>query len=119
MRSHPRSGARIRELEFPGVRRGAFEAKTTSDDHADRPADLVSGARRRCDNALFEPINERCNAKLIWRCGPWRRIDGVEFPTLEWVDWFSNRRPPDPTGDIPPAEFEARYWLEQTANGTA
>ena len=33
----------------------------------------------------------------------------VEFATLEWVDWFNNRRLLEPIGNIPPAEAEARY----------
>ena len=24
--------------------------------------------------------------------GPWRSFEAVEFATLEWVDWFNNRR---------------------------
>ena len=30
--------------------------------------------------------------------------------TLEWVDWFNNRRILEPIGDIPPAEFEQAYY---------
>jgi transposase InsO family protein len=30
-------------------------------------------------------------------------------PTLEWVDWFNNRRLLEPIGNIPPAEAEQRY----------
>jgi putative transposase len=30
--------------------------------------------------------------------------------TLEWVDWFNNRRLMEPIGNIPPAEVEARYY---------
>jgi transposase InsO family protein len=26
------------------------------------------------------------------RRGPWRGLQDVEFATLEWVDWFNNRR---------------------------
>ncbi len=26
------------------------------------------------------------------RRGPWRSVDAVEFATVEWVDWFNNRR---------------------------
>ena len=34
----------------------------------------------------------------------------VEFATLEWVDWFNNRRLLEPIGNIPPAESEQRYY---------
>jgi transposase InsO family protein len=30
--------------------------------------------------------------------------------TLEWVDWFNNRRFLEPIGHIPPAEAESRYY---------
>ena len=37
------------------------------------------------------------------------------FATLEWVDWFNNRRLLEPIGNIPPAEFEELYWQSQEA----
>jgi putative transposase len=40
----------------------------------------------------------------------WRNAEAVEFATLEWVDWFNNRRLLEPIGNIPPAEAEARYY---------
>ncbi|MER3355917.1 MAG: IS3 family transposase, partial [Hoeflea sp. D1-CHI-28] len=40
---------------------------------------------------------------------PWRGFDAVEYATLEWVDWFNNRRLLEPIGNIPPAEAEANY----------
>lgn len=30
--------------------------------------------------------------------------------TLEWVDWFINRRLLEPIGNIPPAEAEANFY---------
>jgi transposase InsO family protein len=43
--------------------------------------------------------------------------EAVEFATLEWVDWFNNRRLLEPIGNIPPAEAEERYYamLAETA----
>jgi transposase InsO family protein len=40
-------------------------------------------------------------------------LDGVEFATLTWVDWFNTRRLLEPIRDVPPAEFEARYYEPQ------
>jgi len=62
------------------------------------------------DNALAETINGLYKAEVIWRRGPWRNFEAVEFATLEWVDWFNNRRLLEPIGNIPPAEAEARYY---------
>jgi len=65
------------------------------------------------DNALAETINGLYKAEVIHRCGPWRNFEAVEFATLEWVDWFNNRRLLEPIGNIPPAEAEQRWWDEQ------
>jgi putative transposase len=35
--------------------------------------------------------------------------------TLEWVDWFNNRRLLSPIGDVPPAEYEEKYYRAQEA----
>jgi len=34
----------------------------------------------------------------------------MEYATLEWVDWFNNRRLLKPIGNIPPAEAEEQYY---------
>jgi transposase InsO family protein len=49
---------------------------------------------------------------VIHRCGPWRSFEAVEFATLEWVDWFNNRRLLGPIGNIPAAEAEATYYAQ-------
>jgi putative transposase len=69
------------------------------------------------DNALAETINGLYKAEVIHRRGPWRSFEAVEYATLEWVDWFNNRRLLEPIGNIPPAEAEERYYamLEQPA----
>jgi putative transposase len=69
------------------------------------------------DKALAETVNGLYKAEVIHRRGPWRSFEAVEFATLEWVDWFNNRRLLGPSGHIPPAEAEAAYYaqLELTA----
>ena len=62
------------------------------------------------DNALAETINGLYKAEVIHRHGPWRSLAAVEFATLEWVDWFNNRRLLEPIGNIPPAEAEDNYY---------
>jgi transposase InsO family protein len=64
------------------------------------------------DNALAETIHGLYKAEVIHRRGPWRTCEAVEFATLEWVDWFNNRRLLEPIGNIPPAEAEARYYAK-------
>jgi transposase InsO family protein len=67
------------------------------------------------DNALAESINGLYKTEVIRRCGPWRSLEAVEFATLEWVDWFNNRRLLEPIGNVPPAEAEARYYAQLEA----
>lgn len=62
------------------------------------------------DNALAETMNGFYKAEVIWRQGPWRSLEAVEYATLEWVDWFNNRRLLEPIGNVPPAEAEAAYY---------
>ena len=69
------------------------------------------------DNALAETINGLYKTEVIHKRGPWRNVDEVEYATLEWVDWFNNRRLLEPIGNIPPAELEEAYYrqLEESA----
>ncbi|MBF53932.1 MAG: IS3 family transposase [Confluentimicrobium sp.] len=62
------------------------------------------------DNALAETINGLYKAEVIHRRGPWRSFEAVEYATLEWVDWFNNRRLLEPIGNIPPAEAETNFY---------
>jgi len=66
------------------------------------------------DNALAETINGLYKTEVIRRSGPWRSVDDVEYATLVWVDWFNNRRLLEPLGYVPPAEFEAAYYQQQS-----
>ena len=69
------------------------------------------------DNAPAETINGLCKAAVMHRRSPWRGFEAVEFATLEWVDWFNNRRLLGPIGNRPPAEAEtaSNARLEVTA----
>jgi transposase InsO family protein len=63
------------------------------------------------DNALAESIIGLFKTEVIQRKGPWRHLEAVEFATLDWVDWFNTRRLLEPIGYVPPAEYEANYYL--------
>jgi len=71
------------------------------------------------DNALAETVNGLYKAEVIHRRGPWRGFEAVEFATLEWVDWFNNRRLLEPIGNVPPAEAEARYYAQAEGHAIA
>jgi len=67
------------------------------------------------DNAMAETVMGLYKTEVIRRKGPWRNVEAVEIATLEWVDWFNNRRLFGPLGHVPPAEFEAMYHQTQEA----
>ena len=66
------------------------------------------------DNALAESVIGLFKTEVIWRRGPWRTVEDVEFATLEWIDWFNTRRLLEPIGYVPPAEYEAVYHQQQS-----
>lgn len=68
---------------------------------------------------MAETINGLYKAEVIHFRGPWRSLEAVEFATLEWVDWFNNRRLLEPIGNIPPTEAEARYDAQTEAQALA
>ncbi len=80
---------------------------------------FVGSVGDSCDNALAETVNGLFKAEVIHRCGPWRSFEAVEYATLEWVDWYSNRRLLEPIGNLPPAEAEAAYYAELEARPMA
>jgi putative transposase len=45
--------------------------------------------------------------------GPWRGLDDVEIATLEWVDWYNNRRLRTACAASTPTELEATYRHNQ------
>ena len=65
------------------------------------------------DNAMAETVIGLYKTELIHMKGPWRGVDHVEFETLDWVDWFNNKRLLEPIGDIPPREFEDLYYEQE------
>jgi putative transposase len=68
------------------------------------------------DNAMAESVIGLFKSEVIYRRGPWKNIESVEYATLEWVDWFNNRRLLEPLGYIPPAEFEQAYYDGEEAS---
>ena len=86
--------------------------------YADRLADVgidpsVGSVGDSYGNALAETINGLYKTELIRQKGPWRGIEAVEFATLEWVDWYNNRRLMEAIGNVPPAELETEYYEQQ------
>jgi putative transposase len=70
------------------------------------------------DNALVESFNGLYKWELIYQRGPWRGLDDVEFATLEYVEWFNNRRLhsaiTDDASYTTAAEHEVAYYRQMT-----
>ena len=64
---------------------------------------------------MAESVIGLYKTEVIRRKGPWRGVEAVEFATLDWVDWFNNRRLLEPIGYVPPAEYEQLYYQAQEA----
>ena len=62
------------------------------------------------DNALAESFNGLYKTELIRHQGPWRGLEDLEHATLDYVDWFNQRRLHGELGMLPPAEYEAIYY---------
>jgi transposase InsO family protein len=97
------------------LRRPLESAQYVSIRYSDRLAEAgiepsVGSIGDSYDNALAETVIGLFKTEVIHRRGPWRSIDAVEFATLEWVDWYNNRRLLESIGYIPPAEAEANFF---------
>jgi transposase InsO family protein len=69
------------------------------------------------DNALAESTiglykTEAVAAGGPFLTGPPRTVDDVEYATVEWVDWYNNRRLHSLLGHVPPEEYETAYYAQ-------
>jgi putative transposase len=67
------------------------------------------------DNALAETVVGLYKTELIRRRGPWRTLEQVELATAEWVNWWNQRRLHGAIDNLPPAEYERRWWEQAEA----
>jgi putative transposase len=63
------------------------------------------------DNALMESTIGLYKTELIKPQRPWKTLAAVELATAEWADWYNHRRLHGEIGHVPPAEYEAHYYL--------
>lgn len=76
------------------------------------------------DNALAETTIGLFKTEAIGRgspflSGPLRTLDDVEYATMEWVDWFNNRRLHSLLDYVPPEEYETAYYAQLRASQPA
>jgi putative transposase len=68
------------------------------------------------DNALAESVIGLYKTEEIYRRGPWKGVEDIEFATLEWVAWYNTGRLLEPLGYLPPDEFEQAYYRHHSAS---
>jgi transposase InsO family protein len=108
---YDRRGAGVEDLVHHSDRGTQYLSMRYTDRLTDAGIEPSVGSRGDSyDNALAESIIGLFKTEVIQRKGPWRHLEGVEFATLDWVDWFNTRRLLEPIGYVPPAEYEARYY---------
>ncbi len=65
------------------------------------------------DNAMAEAFNSLYKAELVRNKDPWRGLDDLEMATVEYIDWYNNRRLHGELSHVPPAEHEALHAMTQ------
>ena len=61
------------------------------------------------DNALAESVIGLFKTELTHRRGPWKRLQDLEYATLEWVSWYNRKRLHSALGYLSPMDYVSRY----------
>ncbi len=69
------------------------------------------------DNALAETVIGLYKTELVSRHGPWRNLEHLELSTLDWMDWYNQRRLHSWCGNIPPASTKPSYYNQHQSPG--
>lgn len=67
------------------------------------------------DNAMAEALNGTFKAELVKLHGPWKTRHQLEIAVIEWIDWYNGARLHGEIGDIPPADYEIDWYLQNPA----
>jgi putative transposase len=62
---------------------------------------------------MAEAFNSPCT-RPIRNKGPWRGLDDLEIATVEYIDWYYNRRLHGELAHVPPAEYDALHAMTPT-----
>lgn len=71
------------------------------------------------DNALAESTIGQIKTELIYRHGPWRTIEQLEYALLEYIDWWNHRRLHGEIDMRTPAETETAYYAQTALHNGA
>jgi transposase-like protein len=110
----------------PVLRRPVEFGQFTSIRYGERLAEIgatpsIGTVGDSLDNALAETVNGYYKTELIRgpaRTGPWKTIEEVELATLGWVHWHNTQRLHGYLHDLPPAEFETKFYVTHQGDKT-
>lgn len=107
-------GADLRKLVHHSDRGVQYRAIRYSQRLADAGAIASVGSKGDSyDNAMAEAFNSLYKAELVRNKGPWRGLDDLEMATVEYIDWYNNRRLHGELDHVPPIEYEALHAMTQ------
>ena len=112
-------GADLRQLVHHSDRGVQYRAIRYSQRLAEAGAVASVGSKGDSfDNAMAEAFNSLYKAELVRNTGPWRGLDDLEMATVEYIDWYNNRRLHGELDHIPPAEYEALHAMTHPVTAT-
>ena len=112
-------GADLRKLVHHSDRGVQYRAIRYSQRLAEAGAVASVGSKGDSyDNAMAEAFNSLYKAELVRNKGPWRGLDDLEMATVEYIDWYNNRRLHGELDYIPPAEHEALHAMTRPVTAT-
>ena len=107
-------GADLRKLVHHSDRGVQYRAIRYSQRLAEAGAVASVGSKGDSyDNAMAEAFNSLYKAELVRNKGPWRGLDDLEMATVEYIDWYNNRRLHGELDHVPPVEYEALHAMTQ------
>ena len=61
---------------------------------------------------MDESIIGLFKTEVVNRDGPFKTLADVEYPLMEWVDWYSNARLNSRLDCLTPVEYERAYYAK-------
>ena len=100
------------------LRRSLEPAQYTSIRYTQRLEDIgavrsVGSKGDSYDNAAAEAVNSLYKKELINHECPWQDAGHVTVATAEWVSWYNDERLHSACGNVPPAEYENTWLMDQ------
>ena len=98
-------GADLRKLVHHSDRGVQYRAIRYSQRLAEAGAVASVGSKGDSyDNAMAEAFNSLYKAELVRHQGPWRGLDDLEMATVEYIDWYNEKRIEVSLGGLSPAQ---------------